>query len=144
MNVKVGYRQHTLHRRLVATGVVAMWLAGLAGVPVTSAGVALAQGNDGPDAVVTATAPALDDPFVVPVQNNTFTKPELTVPVGTTVTWVNLDQEQHDVMESEDYSFMSPLIDPGTSWSLTFETPGVYPYWCDLHANMTGIITVVG
>jgi plastocyanin len=89
------------------------------------------------------TTPALaEGENVVPMQGNKFLVPDLIIPAGTTVTWVNMDGEQHDVIELN-FAFESPLINSGESWSLTFGNPGTYSYVCDLHAQMSGTVTVV-
>ena len=75
------------------------------------------------------------------MQANRFLRPQVTVPAGTTLWWVNLDPEDHDVI-ALDLSIQSPLIKPGESWSHTFNQPGSYPYVCDLHANMDGVVVV--
>jgi plastocyanin len=86
---------------------------------------------------------AQEDPNTVPMVGNLFAKPELTVAAGTTVTWVNLDPEAHDVVERFALAFESPLLKTGETWAKTFDTPGTYAYVCDLHANMEGVVTVV-
>jgi plastocyanin len=88
------------------------------------------------------------DPNVIPIQGNAFNPPDLTVPVGTTLTWANNDPEDHDVVPSDpgfslDPTFFAPPIAPGTTWSFTFTVPGTYAYICDLHANMNGNVNVV-
>jgi len=75
------------------------------------------------------------------MQANRFLRPEVSVPAGTTLWWVNLDPEIHDVV-ALDLSVQSPLIHPGQSWSHTFDAPGTYAYVCDLHANMDGVVVV--
>ena len=55
---------------------------------------------------------------MIPIQNYAFNPPDLTVPAGTTLTWVNSDPEKHDVVPSDpnfslDPNFISPPIDPG-------------------------------
>jgi plastocyanin len=86
---------------------------------------------------------ATQDPNAVPMQGNLFNPAEKTVVVGTTVTWVNLDAEDHDVITNDFSTIFSPLIKPGESYSFTFEAPGSFPYVCDLHRDMVGVITVV-
>ena len=81
------------------------------------------------------------DPNAVPMQGNLFVPTEKTVAVGTTVTWINMDPEDHDVV-TNDLSILSPLIKPGESWAFTFEAPGTYAYLCDLHTGMEGVINV--
>ena len=83
----------------------------------------------------------MDDPNVIRMQGKSFVSPELVVPAGTTVTWVNLDAEDHTVVAWVD-SFYSPVISNGQTWSLTFDTPGRYAYLCDLHANMEAVLVV--
>ncbi|MBI5667220.1 MAG: hypothetical protein HZC41_04360 [Chloroflexi bacterium] len=39
-------------------------------------------------------------------------------------------------------SFSSGLFNPGQSFSLTFTEPGVYPYVCNIHPGMNGVIVV--
>jgi plastocyanin len=81
------------------------------------------------------------DPNSVPMQGNLFVPAEKSVVAGTTVTWVNLDGEEHDVI-TNDLTIVSPLVKPGESWSFTFDTPGTYAYVCDLHTGMEGVINV--
>jgi plastocyanin len=70
-----------------------------------------------------------------------FSPAELTVPVGTTVTWTNQDSAPHTVT-ADDGSFDSGRLNQGDSFSFTFETPGTYTYVCAFHPNMTATITV--
>ncbi len=64
------------------------------------------------------------------------------VPVGTTVRWFNKDPFKHTVT-GVNLSF-GDLQEKGTSgfWRVTFTKPGVYPYYCYLHAGMVGSIVV--
>ena len=41
------------------------------------------------------------DPNAVPMQGNSFVPAQKTVAVGTTVTWVNMDPEEHDVVTND-------------------------------------------
>jgi plastocyanin len=86
---------------------------------------------------------AADGGVVVPMQGKAFQPVEQTVPVGTTVTWVNQDAEDHDVY-SDDGSVSSPSIPPGGSWSFTFAAPGTVHYICDLHEGMSATVVVTG
>jgi plastocyanin len=101
--------------------------------------LALSVGLVFPAAAHAQDAPA--DPNAVPMQGNQFVPAEKTVTVGTTVTWMNMDAEEHDVI-TNDLTVISPLIKPGETWAFTFETPGTYAYVCDLHTNMQGVINV--
>jgi plastocyanin len=102
--------------------------------------------------LLAGTVPALAqglpvDAPTVQLQGNAFLPGDAFVPAGTTVVFTNLDAEEHDVVPNDpnfslDMSFFSPVIAPGESWAFTFTVPGTYAYMCDLHANMTGTLTV--
>jgi plastocyanin len=76
----------------------------------------------------------------VPIQNLAFTR-NPTIAAGGTVTWVNQDGEAHNVV-AQDGSSISPLIDPGQTYSRRFDSAGTFAYQCTLHAGMTGTVTV--
>jgi plastocyanin len=38
--------------------------------------------------------------------------------------------------------FNSPILEPGTSFSLIFSDPGVYAYVCHVHPGMSGVVVV--
>jgi plastocyanin len=70
-----------------------------------------------------------------------FQPPALEVRAGTTVRWVNGDPEDHDVI-ANDNSFEALPFGPGGTYEHVFAAAGTFPYFCDLHANMEGTITV--
>ena len=70
-----------------------------------------------------------------------FAPKDLTVAVGTKVTWVNDDQIPHTVAETHKL-FRSGALDTGDSYSWVFNTPGEYEYFCALHPQMLGKIVV--
>jgi amicyanin len=77
----------------------------------------------------------------VEIKAHSFGVPELTVPVGTTVTWINHDDDPHTVT-STDNVFRSPGLDTDETWAYTFTRPGTYEYYCTLHPLMTGKVIV--
>ncbi|HJU34883.1 MAG TPA: plastocyanin/azurin family copper-binding protein [Nitrososphaera sp.] len=73
------------------------------------------------------------------------------VSVGNTVTWTNDDSQPHTVTSGSngqpDNKFnsspnFSPLLNPGQTFSFTFTQAGDYPYFCMLHPNMVGTVSV--
>jgi len=80
-------------------------------------------------------------PASVDIENSNYLPPSLTVPAGTTVRWINLDEETHTVT-STTRLFGSAGLDLKEEYSHTFTAPGVYPYACDLHPHMRGTIVV--
>jgi plastocyanin len=97
-----------------------------------------------PTTAVSTTAPA------VPVRGDqvsidgfAFAPVTLTVPVGTTVTWTNRDEEPHTVAAS-DGSFHSPGMGTGATFAHTFATVGTFDYVCSIHPMMRGTVVVTG
>jgi len=86
-------------------------------------------------------AVAAQEENVVTIDNFTFTAPELTVAVGTTVKWVNHDDIPHTVVEKK-LSFRSKALDTDDAYSYTFATAGTFDYFCGLHPHMVGKIIV--
>ena len=78
---------------------------------------------------------------VVTIDNFTFTPPELTVAVGTTVKWVNHDDIPHLVV-NKDKAFRSKALDTDDSFSYTFASVGTFDYFCALHPHMVGKVIV--
>ncbi len=68
--------------------------------------------------------------------------PSITLSAGSKITWVNDDNMIHTVT-ANDASFNSGDMNPGTSFSYTFNTVGTYNYHCDHHIGMTGVVTIV-
>jgi amicyanin len=86
-------------------------------------------------------AVAAQEENVVTIDNFTFTAPELTVAVGTTVKWVNHDDIPHTVVEKK-LSFRSKALDTDDAYSYTFAAAGTFDYFCGLHPHMVGKIIV--
>lgn len=69
-----------------------------------------------------------------------FNPPQVKLERGATVTWINRDQVAHDVTEGNRVynKFTSPDVEPGQSYSHTFNESGEVRYRCTIHANMEG------
>ena len=77
------------------------------------------------------------------INNFAFSPKEMTVAVGTTVTWTNKDEEPHTVVNAASPpEFKSTALDGGDTFSFKFTKPGTYRYFCSVHPFMTGTITV--
>ena len=68
------------------------------------------------------------------------------VSVGTTVTWTNNDAQPHTVNSGENATpsglFDSPIMAPQATFEYTFTEAGEVPYFCILHPNMVGTVSV--
>jgi plastocyanin len=84
-------------------------------------------------------------PGGVNIVNYAFGPKTLTVKVGTTVTWKNYDQFDHQVAsDSGDpgLAFVLPTQGQNATASHTFTAPGTYGYICNIHNYMKGTIVV--
>ncbi len=68
----------------------------------------------------------------------------ITVTAGTTVTWTNMDSEDH-IVASDDGLFYVPLgpLGPPESFSYTFNERGTFNYTCNYHEDMFGYKVIV-
>ena len=78
---------------------------------------------------------------MVKISDFVFSPAALTVKAGTTVTWVNEDDEPHTVNETAE-TFKSGVLDTNERFSFTFPAPGSYRYFCALHPHMVGTVIV--
>lgn len=100
-----------------------------------------------------------DDRYTVEITTRSrFDPASLTVPVGSTVVWRNMDDVPHTVTADPEKlpdptrvslpdgaeTWDSGDLATGDQWSYTFEVPGDYLYGCQYHQNegMVGTITV--
>jgi plastocyanin len=77
----------------------------------------------------------------VTIQSFAFGPQDVEVPAGSTVVWINKDDEPHSVVSS-DKIFHSDALDTGERFSVKFDKPGTYGYFCSLHPHMTGKVVV--
>jgi plastocyanin len=116
-------------RRSVSIGVFSVALA----LVIVRLGVGMGNG--------TASAQPKLEALAVKIDNFTFGPAELTVTVGTAITWTNRDDIPHTVV-STDKLFKSIALDTDETFTFTFTTPGTFPYFCSLHPKMTGKVIV--
>lgn len=80
-------------------------------------------------------------PNEVSIGFNVFVPTELTVPVGTTVKWVNNDGSNHNVLFKD--ATKSGRLRHDATYTRTFAAAGIYEYECAIHgAVMSGRIVV--
>jgi plastocyanin len=80
-------------------------------------------------------------PPTVGIKEFKFAPPVLTVRVGTTVTWVNHDEEPHTVTSATG-AFSSPGLVNDDTFAQAFTRPGTYEYFCALHPHMRATVVV--
>lgn len=77
----------------------------------------------------------------VAIKDYAFSPVPLTVKVGTTVTWINHDDDAHAV-DSTQGKFKSAALDTNGTFEFRFTEAGEYPFICRFHPKMTGKIIV--
>jgi len=103
-----------------------------------------ACGADGNDAYGERSAIEVSGTSVTVELKDIHFRPQgIRVKPGTTVTWVNNDPVIHNVRQVESV-FLSPdVVQPGDTFSYTFDRPGKYRYQCTFHhPNMNGVVIV--
>lgn len=96
----------------------------------------------------------------VAVEKIAFSPEDMTVLAGTEVTWRNGDEGvRHTATSGEpgeravagvaegseakpDGLFDGDMPNAGAEFSFTFAEAGTYPYFCEIHPSMTGVIVV--
>ena len=86
----------------------------------------------------TPTAPASG---TVTMAGRAFSPASVSVRAGGTITFSNNDDRAHTVT-ARDGSFESGLLNAGGRWTRTFRTAGTFQYFCSIHTDMTGTVTV--
>jgi len=111
------------------------------------------------DSTITMPTPVetTSNEVIVRMKDMKYVPDKITVKEGTTVTWINEDDMEHNAMldhENSDDShhassagvageFSGPMLKKGEKYSYTFNVAGVNGYHCAPHPWMTGTVTVI-
>lgn len=106
--------------------------------------------EDTGDATATASVAIPGGAFDPSNADTAYDPLDLEIELGTTVTWTNDDQVAHTVTSGEsdgtvgeaDGMFDSGFVDPGGTFSYTFDEPGTFAYYCTPHPWMKATVTV--
>ena len=78
----------------------------------------------------------------VSIQDFAFDPPHIEVSVGDTVTWTEgADPEPHTAT-ADDETFDSGVLEEGDTFEFTFTEAGEFSYFCEIHPEMLGLVTV--
>jgi plastocyanin len=77
----------------------------------------------------------------ITIDNFSFKRDTITVPVGTTVVWENDDDILHNVVAA-DREFRSSALGTEDKFSFAFNKAGTFDCFCSLHSSMKGQIVV--
>jgi plastocyanin len=77
---------------------------------------------------------AQDADATVDLQGLSFVPVEVHVGPGATVLWTNSSPLAHTVT-ADDGAFDSGMLDAGATFTMVFDSPGVYQYFCQPHGS---------
>ena len=100
-------------------------------------GVGLSKGNGGLGRPVLIDAPDVS----VDIWNYKFFPDNAVIRAGSLVTWTNFDPVSHNATSGRG-DWEMPLLVQDQIWTISFDTPGVYEYYCTVHPFMKGRIVV--
>ncbi len=78
----------------------------------------------------------------VSINNAKYRPKNLTIKVGTTLTWTNNDSVPQSVTSDTPGLFDSGLLQPGKTWTYTFSQAGTFPYHSTATTSTFGSIVV--
>src|SRR5215216_5042902 len=109
----------------------------------TNASTTTTDGSGGGNTTATSVSIV---PGASTLTTDAFSPNPIQVSVGTTVTWTNNDVEPHTVNAGENATpsrLFDSYIPPAGTFEYTFKDAGEYPYFCLLHPNMVGTVSVI-
>ncbi len=92
---------------------------------------------------IPASAFANGETIEVSIKKFKFIPQEITVKIGTTVRWVNTEKRQyHSVWFKEAGEPPSDYFFPEETYEHRFDKAGTFPYTCEPHPKMSGVVHV--
>ncbi len=91
----------------------------------------------------TTTTVVLGPDATIDIVNFSFSPKNVTVAVGTKITWTDRDTANHTTT-ADGGLWDSKTLFEGAQFTFQFDQPGVYPFHCKIHPSMKGTVTVVG
>ena len=81
-------------------------------------------------------------PNTVDMKDIAFSPGKVTVKTGDTVTWVNQDDVEHNVVATKGATFKSKLLGKDGTFKFKADKAGTVSYVCTIHPGMEGTIVV--
>lgn len=86
--------------------------------------------------------PVAAEDQIVTIQAFLFKPDSVTVQVGDTVTWKNMDPDAHTATDLDGSFDTGFILGGGKTAEVTFNTAGTFEYFCKPHVGMRGTIVV--
>lgn len=78
----------------------------------------------------------------ITASDSSFDNTDVHVNTGSAITWVNAGGTTHELVQELPDASVSGVLRPDEDRSVTFDEPGVYQFYCGIHDNMSGTVTV--
>lgn len=111
-------------------------------IAVAVVGLVSATSSPPTEATRATVAAAPTAEVLIDAGSQTFDSAEVEVPAGTTIEWRNAGSTTHHLVRHLGGATVVEDLAPGSSESATFADPGTYEFWCTIHPEMTGTVTV--
>lgn len=121
--------------------VVLLRRCGAAAATVAAAVVALVALTSGPTSVAPIRATSSEDALIA-AHDHSFDQADIEVEAGTTVEWRNAGSRTHHLVREFDGVVVDEDLPPGRTETATFDRPGTFSYYCTIHPEMSGTVTV--
>jgi plastocyanin len=134
-------------RRILLALILSATIVGCGGTdeatpPETTTTVAGATTTTAADTTIPAEEVTGEPTLAITIAGFMFSGDETGV-VGDTVAVTNSDDVGH-TWTSTDGAFHSGVLSSGNQFVFTFDEAGTYPFFCQIHTDMTGSITIEG
>jgi plastocyanin len=109
---------------------------------VAAAIVALALVTASRPATIAPLAPRDQADALIAAHDHSFDRADIEVRPGTTVEWRNAGTRDHHLVRDLGGVTIDEDLPPGRTETATFERPGTFAYYCTIHPEMAGTVTV--
>jgi len=76
---------------------------------------------------------------LIEIQAFSFKPHSTDISPGDRVLWINRDVVPHAI-SAEGGMWLTHILEEGQSWEMAVEGDGKYPYFCEFHPNMKGLL----
>ena len=90
-------------------------------------------------ALVQDTVPRPHQTHVVEIQAFSFQPQRTVMASGDTVVWINRDIVPHTIT-AEGGTWPAHTLEEGQTWEMVVEESGTFPYFCEFHPHMKGLV----
>jgi plastocyanin len=120
---------------IMVGAIVLMFVVGFIGIEFSTTSGGGSDESAGPTSV--------DDLGVtIDIHDFAYHPSNVSVPRGAQVTWLNDDNPDHTATEKNHAAWDTQIIHSGEPFTIEFDSPGTYQYYCTIHPYMVGTLTV--